>query len=198
LTGTALLAPVDQIHIHTLTSLWKHIGFGLFFAAPCAGIGLTRIIGDHFRRAQIGIAIWGAALVIGMTQADNLFNAWPDSSVFTRVMSQHLAPGARYLVEVDEVPIYYLRGHHDAQPDQFTSTYFIGYTDKQRQYLTGNAGYMAAIKAGYFRVVAYNGQVTPALDNVLARTLRADPDYRLADTISNGNHTVNYYVWVRR
>jgi Dolichyl-phosphate-mannose-protein mannosyltransferase len=197
LTGTALLAPLDQIHIHTLTSLWKHIGFGLFFAAPFAGIGLTRIIGDHFRRAQVGIAIWGAALVIGMTQANNLFNAWPDSSAFTRVMAQHLAPHARYLVEVDEVPIYYLRGHRDAQPDQFTSTYFIGYRDRG-QYLTGNAGYVAAIKAGYFRVVAYNGQVTPALDNVLARTLRADPDYRLAATLSNGNHSVTYYVWVRR
>jgi len=198
LTGTALLAPLDQIHIHTLTSLWKHIGFGLFFAAPFAGIGLTRIIGDHFRRAQVGIAIWGAALVIGMTQANNLFNAWPDSSAFTRVMAQHLALGAHYLIEVDEVPIYYLRNDRDAQPSQFTSTYFIGYTDRQGQYLTGNAGYVAAIKAGYFRVVAYNGQVTPALDNVLASTLRADPDYRLAATISNGDHSVNYYVWVRR
>jgi hypothetical protein len=198
LTGTALLAPLDQIHIHTLTSLWKHIGFGLFFAAPFAGIGLARIIGDHFRRAQVGIAIWGAALVIGMTQANNLFNAWPDSSAFTRVMAQHLAPRAHYLVEVDEVPIYYLRGHRDAQPGQFTSTYFIGYFGRQHKYLTGNAGYIAAIKAGYFRVVAYNGQVTPALDNVLARTLRADPDYRLAATLSNGNHSVNYYVWVRR
>jgi hypothetical protein len=198
LTGTALLAPLDQIHIHTLTSLQKHIGFGLFFAAPFAGIGLTRIIGDHFRRAQIGIAIWGAALVIGMTQADNLFNAWPDSSGFTTVMSRYLQPRAHYLVEVDEVPIYYFRSDRDAQPHQFTSTYFIGYTDRQGQYLTGNAGYVAAVKAGYFRVVAYNGQVTPALDNVLANTLRADPDYRLAATISNGDHSVNYYVWVRR
>ena len=41
-------------------------------------------------------------------------------------MSRYLQPGAHYLVEVDEVPIYYLRHHADAQPDQFTSTYFIG------------------------------------------------------------------------
>ena len=33
---------------------------------------------------------------------------------------------------------------------------------------------------------------------VLARTLRADPDYRLAAAISNGNHSVTYYVWIRR
>ena len=198
LTGTALLAPADQIHLHTLTSLQKHIGFGLFFAAPCAGLGLARIVGDHFRRAQVGIAIWGAVLVLGMTQADELFNAWPNSTAFTHVMSRYLQPGARYLVEVDEVPIYYFRHDPDAQPRQFSSTYFIGYTGSQGQYLTGDAGYEAAIKAGYFRVVAYNFQTTPGVDNVLARTLEADPDYRLAARLPNGNDTVAYYVWVRR
>ena len=64
--------------------------------------------------------------------------------------------------------------------------------------MRGDAGYVAAIKAGYFRVIAYNGQVTPALDNVIASTLRADPDYRLAAAIPVNGHTVTYYVWVRR
>jgi hypothetical protein len=99
---------------------------------------------------------------------------------------------------VDEVPIYYLRRHGDAQPGQFTSTYFISYTGPQGQPLGGNAGFAAAIKAGYFKVVAYSGQVTPGVDNVLARALRSDPDYRLAAQITNGNGTVLYYVWVRR
>lgn len=198
LAGTALLAPADQIHIHTLTSLQKHIGFGLFFAAPFAGIGLARIIGDHFRRAQVGIAIWGAALVIGMTQANDLFDGWPSSSGFVPVLARYLQPGARYLVEVDEVPIYYLRSHQDAQPAQFSSTYFLGYRDSQHQYLTGNAAYVAAIKAGYFRVVAFDGQVTPALDNVIAGALRASPRYRLAAAVPANGHTVTYYVWVRR
>ena len=197
LTGTALLAPADQIHLHTLTALQKHVGFGLFFAAPIAGVGLARIIGDHFRRAQVGIAIWGAALVIGMVQSNNLFNAWPNSSQFTAAMAKYLHPGARYLVEVDEVPIYYLRGHSDAQPDQFTSTYYIGYVDAQGKFLTGDAGYVAAIKAGYFRVVSYNYQTTPSVDAVLARTLETDPSYRLAAALPNGNDTVTQYVWVR-
>ena len=68
---------------------------------------------------------------------------------------------------------------------------------RQGQYLTGNAGFVAAIKAGYFKVVAFDGQVTPGLDNVLASTLRADPDYRLAAAIPVNGHTVTYYVWVR-
>ena len=95
------------------------------------------------------------------------------------------------------MPIYYLRQHADAQPDQFTSTYYIGFTDKQGQFLTGDAGYVAAIKAGYFRVIAFNYQTTPAVDAVIARTLAADPDYRLAVVIPNGNDTVRQYIWVK-
>ena len=194
---SAVLAPIQQIHIHTETSLYKHVGFGLMLAAPIAGVGLARIIGDHFRRTQIGIAIWGASLAIGMTCANNLFDSWPNSSVFIADLAHYIRPDGRYLVEVDEVPIYYLRDNPGAQPRQFTSTYYIGYTTSQGQFLTGNAGYVAAIKAGYFNVVAFNYQTTPGVDAVLAQTLAADPDYSLADVIPNGNDTVRQYVWVK-
>ena len=197
MAGTALLAPVEQIRIHTETSLFKHVGFGLLLAAPIAGVGLARVIGDHFRRAQVGIAIWGVALAIGMTCAGNLFQAWPNSAAFVAGLSRYVRPGDRYLVETDEVPIYYLRDNPGAQPRQFTSTYYIGYLTRQGQYLTGDAGYIAAIKAGYFSVVAFSYQTTPAVDAVLARTLAADPHYSLADVIPNGNGTVRQYLWVK-
>ena len=47
-------------------------------------------------------------------------------------------------------------------------------------------------------MVAYNGESTPALDNVLATALRADPDYRLASTVTSSNHNGVDYVWVKR
>jgi hypothetical protein len=197
MAGSALLAPVEQIRIHTETSLFKHVGFGLMLAAPIAGVGLARIIGDHFRRAQIGIAIWGASLAIGMTCANNLFNAWPNSSAFVADLNRYVRPHQQYLVEVDEVPIYYLRNNPGAQPRQFTDTFYIGYTTKAGQFLTGNAGYIAAIKAGYFNVVAFNYQTTPGVDAVIARTLATDPDYSLAAVIPNGDDTVRQYIWVK-
>jgi hypothetical protein len=197
MAGSALLAPAEQIRIHTQTSLFKHVGFGLLLAAPIAGVGLARVIGDHFRRAQVGIAIWGASLAIGMTCASNLFSAWPNSAVFVADLARYVRPGERYLVETDEVPIYYLRDNPGAQPRQFTSTYYIGYQTRSGEDLTGDAGFTAAIRAGYFSVVAFNYQTTPAVDAVLARTLAADPDYRLADVIPNGNDTVRQYIWVR-
>jgi 4-amino-4-deoxy-L-arabinose transferase-like glycosyltransferase len=198
LTGTALMAPVWQIRVHSGTSLFSHIGFGLFFAAPLAGVGLARIIGDHFRRAQVGVAVWGAALVLGMMQATALSGAWPDSRQPVQQMSRYLRPGARYLVEEAEVPIYYLRRYPDAQPDQFTATSSISYATRQGQVLTGTAGYLSAIGDGYFRMIAYDGRVTPALDLALARALRASPRYRLAAAIPSGAGSVTCYIWVER
>ena len=82
-------------------SLQKHIGFGLFFAAPIAGIGLTRIIGDHFRRAQVGHRDLGSGAVIGMTQASDLFDRLagfqrPLSPVLSRYLSPARATWSRW------------------------------------------------------------------------------------------------------
>jgi hypothetical protein len=132
-----------------------------------------------------------------MTQANDLFHSWPDSSVFTKDMARYLRPGAHYLSETDEVPIYYLRDHPDAQPDQFTSTFFFQYVDKQGKSLTGDPAFVAAIQAGYFQVVAFDNGATAATDAVIARALATSPDYRLAAVIPNNNNSGNQYIWVK-
>ena len=164
LTGTALLAPADQIHLHTATSFQKHIGFGLFFAAPMAGVGLARIIGDHFRRAQLGVAVWGLCLMLGMVQANDIFNSWANARPLVAELSRYLQPGAHYLVEAAEVPTYYLRRNPDAKASQFVTTYFISYTGQNGITLTGDAGFEAAVRQGYFHVIAYDDTVTVPLD----------------------------------
>ena len=133
LTGTALLAPVYQAHLHTDISFQKHIGFGLFFAAPMAGLGLARLLGDHYRRPHIAVGVWSLALVLGLVQTTHMYQVWPNSNQFVRTFSAYLKPHARYLVEVPEVPIYYLLGHKDAQPSQFTSTFYINYLNSKKR-----------------------------------------------------------------
>lgn len=196
MAGSTLLAPAEQMRIHTFVSLQKHVGFGLLFAAPIAGVGLVRIIGDHFRRVQIGIAIWGAALVLGMTQSNGLFDVWANSSAFVSDMARYLKPGAHYLVEVDEVPIYYLRGHPDAQPDQFTSTFNFEYETPKGQFLSGDAAYVAAIDNAYFQMVAYDKGTTPATDAIIARALTTNPHYRLANAVPLDNGGTEF-IWVK-
>jgi hypothetical protein len=200
LTGTALLAPAYQLHLHTDVSLHKHVGFGLFFAAPMAGLGLTRLVGDHFRRSQIGIAVWSAALALGMMQSARLYQGWPSSGPFVQALSAYLQPGARYLVEVPEVPTYYLEGRADAQASQFYSTFVITYPASRRRVLTGTEGFTAAVRAGYFHVIAYNGDVTPATDTAIAETLARSRAYRLAAVVhlSDAYGPITYDIWVKR
>ena len=95
--------------------------------------------------------------------------------------------------------IYYLMGHPDAQPDQFTSTYFISYRTPRGQVLTGTQGFLAAVRYGYFRVIIYDGTVTPALDKTLAAALEASPRYRLAGAVPENarDFRATCYVWVR-
>jgi hypothetical protein len=198
LACTAFLAPLYQAHLHTDVSLHKHIGFGLFFAAPLAGLGLARLVGDHFHRPQVGVALWSLALVLGMAQSQSLYQAWPQAGPLVRAMSPYLRPGAKYLVEVPEVPIYYLEGNAAAQPSQFWSTYNITYIDSRGTTLTGDAGFQAAIKAGYFRMVAYDGTTTPAADAIIAQALRSSRRYRLATVVNQRDSagSLRFYIWV--
>jgi Dolichyl-phosphate-mannose-protein mannosyltransferase len=193
LTGTALLAPLYQAHLHTDISFQKHIGFGLFFAAPMAGFGLARLMGDYFRRPHIGIGLWSLGLVLGMVQSGLLYQEWPSSAGLTAAFATHLKPQANYLVEAPEAVIYYLQGRSDAQPKQFTSTYSVAP-------LTSPANFAAAVKNGQFQVIAYDGDVTPANDQALATALAADKSYYLASKVYIGvsfGAGQYYYIWVK-
>lgn len=123
---------------------------------------------------------------------------WPASGSFVTTFARYLEPGGRYLVEVPEVPIYYLTGNPDAQPRQFNSTYEIVYVTKQGQTLTGNAGFAAAVRGGYFQVIAYNNDVTPGADAALSGALKSSPYYRLAAKvpITDVYGDSYYYIWV--
>jgi hypothetical protein len=199
LIGTALVILADQLYLNNDGSLGPHLSFGLFFAAPMAGLGLARLVGDHFRRAQIGIVVWAAALVLGLGQATQMFGSWPDSSAQVGELSRFLAPGGRYLVEDDNVSMYYLMGRKDAQPDQFTSTYFIAYPGPDGKTLTGMPGFLAAIRAGYFQVIIYDGTVTPGLDKSIAAALENSAEYRLAGAVPENarDFKSTCYIWVR-
>ena len=60
LTGTALLAPAYQAHLHTDISFQKHIGFGLFFAAPLAGLAwpASSVTTSAARTSPSGSGAW--------------------------------------------------------------------------------------------------------------------------------------------
>jgi hypothetical protein len=203
LVGTALLAPLDQLRIHTDVSLHKHIGFGLLFAAPLAGYGLVRLVGEHWRRLQLGIGIWALAFAIGIDQSYALFTSWPDQRPLVAVLQKYQKPDAEYLVEDDEPVIYYLRGDTSAEPGQFNSTFDFQYTDAKGQFLLGTPAYQVAIKDGYFQFIALDEALTAPLDKVLVAELNSDTGYKQVAVVNeqaashNGDGLAEYRVWVK-
>jgi len=198
LCGTALLAPAYQMHLHTSVSLHKHIGYGLLFTAPMAGVGLSRMVGAHLRYPQLAILAWVTLLALGITQSKDLYHAWADSTRMVATLKSQLKPGGRYLVESSSVPRYYLRT--DSASDQWTSTYAITYVDRKGQRLSGEVGYRAALRAAYFDVIELDRTVTRELDDKLLRQLRTNGKYRLLAKLPYRNSfgTGSYDVWVKR
>lgn len=112
--------------------------------------------------------------------------------VVDRVASTPLMSGGEGRVPHD--------GRLVAQPRQFTSTFVIAYTDSRGQTLTGTPGFVAAIRDGYFQVVAYNGAVTPGVDAAVAHALQNSRSYRLAKIVlfQGAFAHAPYYIWVKR
>jgi 4-amino-4-deoxy-L-arabinose transferase-like glycosyltransferase len=200
MAGTALLPVAYQAYLHTLTSLQKHVGFGLFFAAPLAGYGLVRLVGPHLHRVQLGIGVMVLTFALGMGQSLSLFHGWPNSNTMISELVKYQKPGAHYLVEADEVPIYMLRGDPDAEPTQFTDTFYFAYTTAKGQALTGIPAYTAAIAAGYFQTVVYDGLDNPPVDQAIAAAMYRATYYQLVATIPapDSYGTGYYYFWVRK
>jgi 4-amino-4-deoxy-L-arabinose transferase-like glycosyltransferase len=197
LCGTALLAPAYQMHLQTGASLHKHIGYGLLFAASVAGVGLSRIMGAHFRYPQLAIVSWVTLLTLGIGQSQHLYHNWADSTQMIAVLRQELKPNGRYLVESDAVPKYYLRT--ETTPEQWSSTYTIDYLDRRGERLRGEIGYSAAIRDGHFDVVVLNWTVTKELDNAIVRQLRTNDNYRMLGRLPyQTSYGIGHYqIWVK-
>jgi 4-amino-4-deoxy-L-arabinose transferase-like glycosyltransferase len=200
LCGTALMPPLYQAHLHTTISLQKHVGFGLFFAAPLAGYGLARIADKHVLRAAGAIALLGTTIALGASQSLTLFHAWPNSSAMVKEIAQNEKPNGRYLVGSDAVAVYGLRATWGFNPHQFIDTWSLSYRNSKGQLLRGTAAFTAAIQAGYFQVIVYTGAENPPVEAVIKADLSQAANYKLVAVIPE--HTsggaLSYYVWVRQ
>ncbi|MFI6006160.1 glycosyltransferase family 39 protein [Streptomyces sp. NPDC051366] len=212
LCATALLAPVYQMHLGTVVSLFKHVGFGLLFAAPMAGVGLTRLVGAHFRHPHFGIALWTVTLCLGISQADLRFASWPDSSAMIRTISSHVDRDGNYLSSTPDVPAYYLHGRTTHR--QWQSVFGMEYKDRNNTGYTGDEAYRAALRDGEFDLIVLDGITNPRVNDIITEGLEKNPHYRLLSnlpfrtTVSNARshllrvvpfseHNGRYQIWAK-
>jgi len=203
LAVTSVLAPAEQARIETLTSLFKHVGYGALFASVIAGVALASFPlavprAKAHRAINLGIAIVIMAAIGGANVASTHFAGWPNSRRVTGILARRLSPHGEYLAEDDDVLSYYLANRVPWQ--QWTSTWFFRYADpKTRRLLSGPAAYAAAIRNEYFNVIILSYGDTLPMDRAIQRDVAHDHYYRRVAAIRYATTSFRgvYLVWVR-
>ena len=208
LVGAVFLAPAEQARIHTLTSLFKHVTYGAWFACAIAGYLLAEIAlaASRLGRARwtlvagtaIGTVVVLAAGAFGVTVANGQHDTWPDSRGMIAALSKLVKPKGIYLVEDPNVVTYYLRTKIPFE--NVDDTYVFTYRDPQtHQMLVNTPAYAAAIQRSYFAGIVLAFGDTFATDQTIVADINRDHTYRLAAVIPYRDSfgPSQYRIWVR-
>ena len=201
LFAAAVIGPLEQAHLHTEASLYRHIGLGSWFAAIGAGYAVDRFItasqAGRARAFTVGACVIALVFPAGLafSQSRSLSTNWPNASSFIaifRPLADHTT--GPILVEDPSVAEYYSPA--GAQWQRWSSTRNIVLTGGTN---TGNpatsagvtgAGeasvYARYIKAGYFSLVALNYTDTTSLDQQITADLRRNHHYRQIQVVPYG------------
>ncbi len=191
LAAAGMLVPLNQARIHTTTSLFKQVDFGIWFAAAAAGFAIAQISGAGRR---MWLRVWAASLAgtiavvlagaVGRTQAVNFFQEWPNSSQTTALLRSFTRtyPG-NYLAEDYNVPAYYLENSVPWQ--RWSQTWYFTYTrPNTHRLLSGDAAYQAAIDDGYFSLIVLNFTDTVGTDSQIVADIRRAGTYYLVGAVA--------------
>jgi hypothetical protein len=205
LTTAVLLVPAEQVRIHTYTSLFKHVGFGGWFACIPAGYAVASLARAVPRSKVphaifVGIATVCLAAMPSVPWAASHFG-WPDNSRVIPKMRAVLATTRGPVLADDRGNIldYYLPS--ETAHRQILGTFFYAYNDPATgTHLTGSPAYAAAIRARYFSVIMLEFWDTAQTDDDILRDLEVNVGYQLVATIpyrATGQHG-DVLIWVRR
>jgi 4-amino-4-deoxy-L-arabinose transferase-like glycosyltransferase len=210
LAGAAFLAPAEQARIHTYVSLFKHVGYGAWFASAAGGYLLAALPRAAGQAQSAGVsarrsASWLRAAVTAAVLAGTVgglivgaqYRGWPDSRGLTAALQRLDKPGGRYLAEDYDVPAYYLM--HSVRWTQWSNTFNFSYTDPStHQYLQNAPAYADAIRHRYFAVIALAFGDTDPTDQVIVHDISRYGGYRLAAVIpyADASGPRAYKVWI--
>jgi hypothetical protein len=195
LAAAAFLAPFDQARIGVIVSLFKHVGFGAWFAAIPAGYAAAVMLGavaSWLRRRERGrgpaprvtvLRVAAAAVAvlaaIGVYEAQNQSHLPGTYSQSAVARLRPLLQGTRgpWLGDSPTVIIYY--AHTSSL--RWRNTYGFTYTEPHSgRRLSDTPAYVSAIHHHYFGVVVLrSGRMSIPVDRAIYRTLKQEPSYHL-------------------
>jgi len=201
LFAAAVIGPLEQAHLHTQASLYRHIGLGSWFAAIAAGYAVDRFIAaaqaGQTRTLTVGACVVALVFPAGVafSQSWSLSTNWANASSFIaifRPLADHST--GPILVEDPSIAEYYSPA--GAQWQRWSSTRNIvlpaGVNTGNPASAGGLTGagqpsiYARYIRAGYFSLVALNYTDTTTLDLQITADLKRNPHYRQIQVVPYG------------
>ncbi|MER7769406.1 glycosyltransferase family 39 protein [Kitasatospora sp. NPDC096140] len=195
-----LMAPVNQVRIHTWLSLQKHVDFGAWFSCVVVGLVLARTVLWLKGRLHLVAGVAAAVLVVGplawvgAAQGREMYGEWSNSKGFVAALEPYIVKGEdKYLVENYNVPAYYLRKQSNWQ--QWHDLVAVFRRDPATgEMQNGVPAIQAGIQAHEWKVVVLDFTQTGATDKAIQPTLKA-AGYRVVTVVKSGPHG-QYTVYV--
>jgi len=201
LFAAAVVGPLEQAHLHSVASLYRHIGLGSWFAAIAAGYAVDRFImaasAGRTRALTAGACVIALVFPAGVafSQSWSLSTNWANASSFIAIFRPLAAHSTGpMLVEDPSIAEYYLPA--GAQWQRWSSTRNIvltgGVNTGNPSHAAGVTGagnadiYARYIKAGYFSLIALNFTDTTGLDQQIVADLHRNHHYRLIQVVPYG------------
>ena len=196
LLAASVVGVVQQIRIGELTSLGKHLAFGLVFAAPLGGYLLSRVWRTRWRLGvPTAAAVLAALSILGLHYADYFRTGYASDVPLQSVLRAALRdnPGRPILGEQPSPVRYELASV--TSPEQWNDTYQFSFAG-----LSGAAAYREAIRDHYFGVI-YLSFTTANAQIIISNLGTAQGSghyYNLvgqAPRVIRGHHVGNWLVW---
>lgn len=172
LLGASVVAAVQHVQIGEMTSLNKHVAFGVMFAAPLTGELMARCLSSRRVRTELPLVMLIAVLVaqslLGSHWSRQFFLGWPDDrplvAVIEALADRH--PGKPILGEQLAPQRYPLR--EKVSPRQWRDTYEFSYRGEE-----GREAFDLALEDQYFGFLWLS--MTTDLGAYVHKQLHADP-----------------------
>jgi dolichyl-phosphate-mannose-protein mannosyltransferase len=190
LVAAVFLAPLNQARIGVIVSLFKHVGFGAWFAAIPAGYAVAVLVNAGAARrwrvpAALGAALAGAAAVVVVaaavigvagSQAQTEPALYSPGAVaqLRPLLARNTGP---WLADSPTVIIYYT----GTPSVQWRNTYGFTYIEPHTgRVLKGTQAYLSALQHNYFGlVVLRSGRMSIPVNKAIYRECQKSPRYDL-------------------
>jgi hypothetical protein len=200
LIGAALLVPIEQARIHTLTSLDKHLAFGAWFAAIATGYAVDAVV----RRSRFKVLQWTVIAIatvllvpaaqLGEAQARAIFGSWPDSTALVASLRQVLPRTAGPILDDNTRAVagYYLPQEGDEWYRWSNNTSLRLANGKSLSAPVSEtlnpSFYADRVRAGYFSVVILGFSAAANFDHQILPALATNRHYHLMTSVPYGGH----------